>query len=365
MVTHELHERVLFMSKDIPSKKYKGVYYRDLKSGDRSYFIITRIAGKQKRISVGKKSEGITEAFCYQQKVKIINAEKFGEGTAEILQRKNKQDPTFRELFDYWMEHSVHKENSKRVAKYLINQVPFANERKITRNHIIKFQRDMQQERSSNTVDNKINMLSSVFNLAIADGKYRFENPCANVPRTNANDKRDRYLTKAEVSALLAATRDNDLLYLFTKLALCTGARIGTLMRIRAEHIQGETVQLYNVKKDRYYTGFLDAETQQLLKGRKGYVLSWDDPERMPDNNQYQWRMARIFNRLFNEGVTDRRQRVVIHTLRHTVASQLVQNGTPLQVVARVLDHESIRSTERYAKLNQDNVKTALNNIWN
>lgn len=353
------------MAKDIPSKKYKGVYYRELKGGDRSYFIITRIAGKQKRISVGKKSEGITEAFCYQQKVKVINAEKFGEGTAEILQRRSKKDPTFRELFDYWLTHGGHKDTSKRVASYLINQVPFANDRKITREAIIQFRRAMLKDRSPNTVDHKINMLSSVFKLAIADGKYRFDNPCANVPRTNANDKRDRYLTQDEISELLTAVRDNALLYLFTKLALCTGARISTLMHIRAEHVHGDTVQLYNVKKDRYYTGFLDSETQQLLQGKTGYVLSWDDPERRPDNNQYQWRMGRIFTRLFNEGVTDRRQRVVIHTLRHTVASQLVQNGTPLQVVARVLDHESIRSTERYAKLNQDNVKTALNNIWN
>lgn len=352
------------MLKDIPSKKYKGVYHRKLQGGDRSYFIILRVDGKQKRISVGKKSEGITEAFCYQQKVSIINADKFGTEQAEILQRKTKTDPTFRDLHAYYLEHGPAKASTKRVVKYLINQLPFADKRKVTVEDIVNYQTDMLKTRSPNTVDNKINCLSSIFKFAIDVGKYRHPNPCTNIKRSNIDDNRIRYLSKTEVSQLLNAVKHNEHLYLFTKIALCTGARLGSIVLIKAEHVKGETVQLYNIKKGRYYTGFLDAETQKLLAGRTGYVLSMDEPTRAPDAYQYQWRMLKIMNELFNQGVTDSREKVVVHTLRHTVASLLVQNGTPLQVVAKVLDHASIRSTERYAKLNQDNVKNELNKLW-
>lgn len=352
------------MAKDVASKKYKGIYYRELKNGDRSYFILIRIDGKQKRISVGKKSEGITEAFCYQQKISIINAEKFGTETADILQRKTKQDPTFRELFDYFIDHGPAKASTKRVVKYLINQLPFADKRRVTVQDVIDYKTAISATVSPNTVDNKINMISSVIKFAIDAGKYRHENPCTKVKRNNINDDRLRYLSKDEITRLLDDVKDNEHLYLFTKLAICTGARLGTITKIHKDHIKGETIRLYNIKTGRFYMGFLDTETQELLKDRKGFVLSMDSPEREPDPYQYQWRMLRVMNRLFNQGVKDSRDKVVVHTIRHTVASLLVQNGTPLQVVQKVLDHQSIRSTERYAKLHQDNIKNELNRLW-
>lgn len=72
------------MAKDKASKKYKGVYYRDLGDGDRSYYLILRIDGKQRRISMGRKSEGITEAFCFQQKAHVLNTERYGEKIVAI-----------------------------------------------------------------------------------------------------------------------------------------------------------------------------------------------------------------------------------------------------------------------------------------
>ena len=353
---------------DTPSKKYKGVYYRQLKNGDRSYYVILRIEGKQKRISIGKKSEGITEAFCYQQKVKIINAEKFGEGQAEILQRVKKSEPTFTDLVNDYIKYGSAKASSKQIIKYLLNIVPFTDKRRVTEQDISDWLIEYGETVRPGTVNSKINLLRIIFKHAIARKIYRHADPMANIQTLKVDDKRLRWLTRQEVNQLLAAIKNeklhSDNLYLFTKLALCTGARIGTLVRIHQKDIKGDTVSLYNIKTDRRYIGFLDEETQQLLKGRTGYVLSFKDPSELPGVEEYQWRMLRILNRLFNEGVTYPLDRVVVHSLRHTTASLLIQNGTPLHVVQKVLDHQSIRSTERYAKLHQENIKTEANRLW-
>ena len=60
-----------------------------------------------------------------------------------------------------------------------------------------------------------------------------------------------------------------------------------------------------------------------------------------------------------NDGIADRRQKVVFHTLRHTYASWLVAAGTDLYTVQRLLGHQSIALTERYAHLAPDTLKAA------
>lgn len=95
---------VLILSKEQKSKRYQGVYWRDLEGKDKSYFLRIRVDGKVKRIPIGKKSEGITEAFCNQEKARILNAHRFGEETALELQKVKSEDPTFGELFEWYLE---------------------------------------------------------------------------------------------------------------------------------------------------------------------------------------------------------------------------------------------------------------------
>ncbi|MDR1489185.1 MAG: tyrosine-type recombinase/integrase [Desulfovibrio sp.] len=52
-----------------------------------------------------------------------------------------------------------------------------------------------------------------------------------------------------------------------------------------------------------------------------------------------------------NEGVTDARQKVVFHTLRHTFASWQVMRGVPLYDVAKLMGRNTIVMTQRYATL--------------
>ena len=65
----------------------------------------------------------------------------------------------------------------------------------------------------------------------------------------------------------------------------------------------------------------------------------------------------------FNEGITDRRDKVVFHTLRHTYASWLVQNGIDLYTVMRLMGHSTIAMTERYAHLAPNNLKNAVKTL--
>ncbi|MEA3353702.1 MAG: tyrosine-type recombinase/integrase [Campylobacterota bacterium] len=69
--------------------------------------------------------------------------------------------------------------------------------------------------------------------------------------------------------------------------------------------------------------------------------------------------MINILNKYFNQDIDhdDRKNKAVIHTLRHTYASHLAINNTPIYTIQKLLNHKDIQQTLRYAKLAPDNGK--------
>jgi len=76
--------------------------------------------------------------------------------------------------------------------------------------------------------------------------------------------------------------------------------------------------------------------------------------------------MSPILNRLFNQDLKkeDRKNRTVIHTLRHTFASHLAINGTPIFTIQKLLNHRDISMTMRYAKLAPNSGMEFVNELY-
>lgn len=55
-----------------------------------------------------------------------------------------------------------------------------------------------------------------------------------------------------------------------------------------------------------------------------------------------------------NDGITDRRYKVVFHTLRHTFCSWLASKNVPLYTIGTLVGHKNTLSTQLYAKLSPD-----------
>nr|SHO18289.1 Putative uncharacterized protein [Moritella viscosa] len=49
----------------------------------------------------------------------------------------------------------------------------------------------------------------------------------------------------------------------------------------------------------------------------------------------------------------DNPDEVLLHTARHSVASNLISNGVDISAVQKLLNHKDISSTLRYAKLSE------------
>ena len=354
------------MAKEIKSKKYQGVYHRELDNGDRSYFLRIRLNGKMKRIPIGKKSEGITEAFCNQEKNRIMNAARFGEDVANQLRKVKQQDPTFKELFDWYLEKRDLKASTAEHLQ-ILRKVPFYNSKKITREDIQSYIDELAKTKRPSTVTLRYRQIRAVMRYAIQRDKYKYADPTIGIDLPKSTGARKRYFTPEETAQILEAVKHKPRLYLFVKMSLCTGARIGTLLTVHSDNIKPDgTVALYNHKGERWYTGFFDAETMELLQGKKGYVLALKGKEhKVPAIQSIQYPLQDILNDLFNTDDMPIEERAYVHTLRHSVASQMLAKRVPIEVISKTLDHSSpVITSQVYAKVIPDLVKSAVEDLW-
>ena len=77
------------MAKRIKSKKYTGVYYRELEDGDRVFeFTYKNLEGKKKWIKVGLASHNINESFANRKRIETINKLKLDGDEPDFIKKR-------------------------------------------------------------------------------------------------------------------------------------------------------------------------------------------------------------------------------------------------------------------------------------
>lgn len=171
----------------------------------------------------------------------------------------------------------------------------------------------------------------------------------------------ERFLSDEEAKRLIAVFQgwhvpQVALLLMFT---LFTGARIGEVMKADWEHIDLENKNWYipvdndKVKKGRIVP--LNDTALSILhsalalrKERQLEVFHSIQAKGRYKNVTLAWYKIRE-----QAGLND----VRVHDLRHSFASYLVRNKIPLVEVSKLLGHNSIKTTMRYAHLDQDTIR--------
>ncbi|MCW8895457.1 site-specific integrase [Sulfurimonas sp.] len=355
----------------VRSRKYSGVYLNKLSDGDITYSINYKdIDNKKTWFTVGKKSNGITEIYAYNKRNEFINKIKLGEEPPAVLKRKKKDIVS---LDSIAIEHYQSKENHNRnnklsKRKYEMHISPILGKKdikNITAEDTQKLQSIKLKKFAPKTVNTILGELSVVFNYAI-DKNIIAQNPLKKVKSLRVDNVRERYLSKEEVSILLEHTKVDEQLHIFILIALTTGARVGAICKITPRDINFETktISVLDEKNNEKYIAFLGSQAlEELLKIRvKNIKLDIPVLKENEANlyDQIKLKARTILDKLFNDEDIDSKHKVVIHTLRHTFASHLAINGTPIFTIQKLLNHKDIRMTLRYAKLNTDTGRDSI-----
>lgn len=203
-------------------------------------------------------------------------------------------------------------------------------------------------------------VIRQVFNHAFRYGVFIGENPVKKVKIPKVDNKRQRFLSLDEANELLNMLKNEPTKMLEMALfSLHCGLRAKEIFKLRWVDIDIENgiVKVSGKGQTTRFAYMADHVRKMLLNKEMGKLDDLLYP--FPAGSQRR-EIPRIFERVvknlkFNEGVTDRRDKVVFHTLRHTYASWLVQQGVDLYVVKDRLGHSTLAMTERYSHLAPEN----------
>jgi integrase len=194
-------------------------------------------------------------------------------------------------------------------------------------------------------------------------------NPVNETERMPGENMRKRYLKPEEYERLLKMTRISQWskLTAIVMLAVTTGARRGTLLGLKWKDIdldRGEAFIQRTKNGEPFVLILMDDVVSELKKFRgKGiaeeYVFCGQNPYK-PANFNKSWEHALIDARLANTKDTPLDEKLVFHSLRHTHASWLAQQGAPLLAIADSMGHKSLSMTKRYSHLCVDSRKEMI-----
>jgi site-specific recombinase XerD len=354
--------------------RYKNVIYLETTTNnkpDKVYYIRYRENGKLREVKVGKYSEGIRENYCNQKLLETVNAIRLGEQPPIINATHKRKIVTFDEIVTkYFKTKELHnKTNDQTKSRYESQLQLYIGSKdiySITKNNILAIQTEMAKTRAPKTVNQYIQFIKAVYNYALAEDLFSGVNPVKGIKEQKIDNKRERFLAIDEIKALIEEVKENEDLHLFTLLSLSTGGRLGTIMAIAKKDLDfnNNMITLNDIKNEDTYGGFFDNTLKEILTKRIANLKPNDKLIAMNERTLRR-QLSKVLTKLFNVGIDadDRKNRVVIHTLRHTFASQLAIKGTPIFTIQKLLNHKDIKQTLRYAKLAPDSGKEMVHEL--
>lgn len=368
---------------------YKGVYQREsteetFKGKPNLCFDIAyKNDGKKVWKKVGWLSEGYSAKLA--DEIRSGRVKKIRHG--EELPQEKKKAPFMKDAWDkYYTWAQANKTRGGRDDKNLYHKhiEPLFGERRL--NEISSFdmerlKQDLKKKSLSDaTVKHVLVLIRQIYNKVILWGFYQGPKPLSGVKMPVPQNQRERWLTTEEASLLLAQLKDRSPLWHdITLLGLHTGMRASEIFSLRGHDLdfEQETINVDDTKNKHPRKAFMTSPVKEILTQRKpespGDLVFTRKPKAVkPEAGSTQAQkkepiteVSRTFDRTvddleFNKGISDNRQKVVFHTTRHTFASWLAIQGTPLHVIAELTGHRQMAMVQRYSHLSPDVKRKAV-----
>ncbi len=219
------------------------------------------------------------------------------------------------------------------------------------------------EKKSVATVNRELTFLRNAYNVAIRHYKWCFVNPVSSLKFDGEKSGRDRWLTVEQETALLSKCEGR--LHEIVRLVLNTGLRQDEVLSLTRAGVDlfRRTVTVRG-KGDKIRTIPLNTAALEILKVKmKTRHISSDLV--FPSGAGTKIIRQRLV-RAFSKAVKD--AELVdfhFHDLRHTFATRLAQAGVDLYKIAKLLGHNDVSTTQRYAHHCPESLRSSVDILQN
>jgi len=352
-------------------EKVRGLYLMVTDKGAKSFYGVRWIAGQNKteQMKLGPFPDLTVEMA--RKAAEDCNT-RIAKGENPAAEKRDlKADPTFGELFDWWLERHVKPRRGDRYLGELqrqrkghLSKLSNMKASLITRADVRALHERIGTEpqgksgKPSPVMANRLlATIRAVYNKAIDHEKISVANPAEGIEAFHENE-RERRLLPGEISRFLEAVaveEDADFRD-FVLMALFTGIRRSQVMGMRWADVDigGRTWTLGTTKNGRPQTVPLgDYEIEILSRrmqsvGHQPWVFPGPGKSGHIEDPRAGWDRIRA-----RAGMPDLR----LHDLRRTLGSFMADAGVQENVIGRTLNHLSPGATKIYTRLAIDPVR--------
>lgn len=268
--------------------------------------------------------------------------------------RKKTQDKSFEAYMKEYFVVKQLSENTKALYRRCLSGFSFDDRQNKRCVHAL-----LAKDLKASSLKVYISKIDTFFTWLIKRGE-QVVNPVCDVTIKTKMQPRRRIITDEETQRLLRYARfHKDKSYtLFILLLIETGARVSTIIALHPSDLsQDGRLHLVNVKAKKDYDYALRIENEEikaLWRQRIDKGKMWNTkPER------YWKRLIQFMRQTF--GRDENGELLSPHSLRHSFASRALQNGAPIELVSKLLDHASPTTTLRvYARFSQEQIDEGM-----
>lgn len=382
--------------------QYRGVRFHESSDGrkhnghmDRYFSIRHMVNGKMIEEGVGWTSEGWNASRVNNLRSELIDNARHGRRPMTLAEKRSMdkeqrqaeqeeqrqaeaENISFNSLAERYLEWSRSTKSSHQhdTTRYHLHIKPILGDlpaKDISPLLVEKIRIGMQKTHSPRTVDHVLSLVRSIFFKAEHWGLFKNENPAKKVTFPKYDNGRERYLDHGEAKLLLDTLigKDKDV-HDKTVLGIFCGLRYGEIAKLTWADVDMTnhmiTVLDSKTAKNRVvpFPGNVADMFESRLHGmdyskaeglvfpnRKGTVLK-----------QIEDVFQEVADKLFNQNVKDRRQRIVFHSCRHTFCSWLSINGVELHKIMKLSGHRTYSMVLRYAHLQPNHTQEAVGKLF-
>lgn len=238
---------------------------------------------------------------------------------------------------------------------------------KVTRNDIkgyLKYLFDIHNK--STTVSRKISSLKSFYKYLKEKDLIKI-NPILSIRYPKKEKNLPKFVQYNELEDIISSSKEGELgnrNYLIIELMYSTGVRVSELVNIKLNDIDLEDKKIRIMGKGSYerfvFLGdyaiealkdYINGKRKEQLKGRQeDFLLLNKDGYKLTTRG-----IRKIIDGIISR--TSVKIKVSPHTIRHTFATHLLDNGCDLRSVQEMLGHKNINSTEVYTHVTSERLK--------